>query len=360
SVRKVENKVRVTVQLLDVQGQKHLWSQDYDRELKDLFVIQSDIAQKVAEALKVQLMAGEKQQIEKKGTENLEAYTLYLKGRYYENEYTSEGLKNGVEYFERAIKKDPNYVQAYVSLANTSCILGFYNVQPPKTLILKARDAAVKALEIDNTLAEGYTSLGLIKLLHDWDWSGAESAFKQALERNPNYAPVHQWYTWYLSAMGRHDEAIAEIQKALELDPLSLIINRDVGLTLYFARRYDPAIEQYRKTLEMDPNFNVAYWGLGLAYLQKKMYEEAIPAFQKARSPGVLGYAYALSGKKDEAQKVLSHLKEQLKQRYVQSYFLAVIYAGLDEKDQAFQWLQKAYEERSPYLIWLQVDPLYD
>ncbi|MCI0560210.1 MAG: tetratricopeptide repeat protein, partial [Nitrososphaera sp.] len=325
SVRKSENAVRITVQLIDTQSQVLLWSQDYDRELKDVFAIQSDIAEQVAEALKLQLVTEEALQIEKKGTENLEAYPLYLKGRYYLNKRTLEGIKKGIEHFEQAIEKDPNYALAYAGLADSYNLLAAYGFLPPKEAYPRARAAAEKALEINDTLAEAQTSLAFVKHRFDWDWSGAEEAFEQALDLNPSYATTHHWYAFYLIQMGRIEESFAEIKRAQELDPLSLIINTDVGRVFYYARQYDRTIEECQKTLEIDPDFVRAHLDLGLAYEQKAMYEEAIQALQKVVNltggsllpTALLGHAYGISGKLSEAQKILELLKEKSQQNYV-------------------------------------------
>lgn len=369
SVRKVGDQLRITVQLIDVESQGHLWTQDYDRELKDVFGIQSDVAQNVVEALKAQLLAGEKEQIEKKGTESLEAYNLYLKGLYHANKYSEEGFKKGIKYFEEVIEKDPSYAQAYAMIAFSYDNLGFYGFLPQKVAYSKVKLAATKALELDNTNAEAYGELGNTKLFNDYDWSGAESAYKRAIELNPNSALAHYWYGInYLSPLERHEEAIAEIKRALELDPLSLLINGDLGWAFYHARRYDEAIEQSRKVLEMDPNLFTALWCLGETYVAKKMYGEAIAAIQKmvditggwSGAVASLGWAYAEAGQRDQAQKLLGDLKERAKQEEIPSIYFAVLYSGLDEKDQAFEHLQKVYEEGSGFLPYLKVNRFWD
>lgn len=368
SVRKVGNKVRVTAQLVDVQSQVHLWSQDYNRELKDVFAIQSDIAQKVAEELQMQLVTEEKLDIERKATENVEAYSLYLKGRYYLNKRTVEGLKKGIEHFKQAIERDPGYALAYAGLADAYNLLESYGALPPKEAYPKAKAAAEKALDLDDALAEPYTSLAFVKQRFDWDWSGAEDAFKYALALNTNYATAHHWYALYLIQRGRTEESLTEIKRAQELDPLSLIINTDVGRVFYYARWYDQAIEQHQKTLEIDSNFVRAYLDLGQVYRQKALYEEAIAAFQKALKPAgnstvllaLLGHAYGVSGRNDKAQKVLDELKQRSDQGYIPPGYFAWVYLGLGEKDQALDWLEKAYEERASWLVFLKVDPLFD
>jgi TolB-like protein/Tfp pilus assembly protein PilF len=370
SVRKTANKLRITVQLIDVQTQEHLWSQDYDRELEDVFAIQSDIAQRVAEALRMQLLAGEIRQIEKKATENLEAYTSYLKGRFYWNKRTPEGMEKGVAYFEQAIANDPNYAPGYAGLADCYALLGSgeYGVLLPKLAMPKAKAHALKALAIDNTLAEAHAALANVTMVYDWNWLAAEKEFTRAIELNPSYATAHHWYALCLATSGRLEEATAEMKKAQELDPLSLVINLDVGLHFYFARQYDQAIAQYRKTLEMDPNFVLAHLTLGLAYVQKARFEEAIAEFQQAMTlsgesavvAALLGYAHAASGQKDNARRILDELTERSQQGYIPSYLMALIYTGLGEKENAFEWLEKAYEERSNLLIYLKADPILD
>lgn len=368
SVRKAENKLRITVQLIDVQSQAHLWSQEYDREFKEVFVIQSNIAQRVAEALKVQLMVGEKRQIERQATENVEAYTWYLRGRYFQGKRTEEGLKTSIEYFERAIEKDPFYALAYSGLADSYNLLAIYGYLSPKEAYPKVKMAAGMALEMDDSLAEAHTSLAFTKHRFDWDWLGAEREFKRAIRSNPSYASAHHWYSLLLSQMGRTEESFAAIKRAQELDPLSLVINTDLGTYFYYTRQYDQAIAYYQKTLEMSPDFARVYLDLGTTYEQKGMYKEAIATFQKgvmlsggnSLMMASLGHAYAVSGRREEARKILHELQHQTNQEYIVPYAVALIYIGLNEKDQAFQWLEKAYEERSGWLVFLKVNPLLD
>jgi adenylate cyclase len=362
SVRKAEHQVRVSAQLIKVQDQGHLWSQHYDRELQGVFAIQSDIAQRVTEALKGQLLTAEKQQIEKKGTENLEAYNLYLKGRYFFNKHTKEGIDKSKAYFEQAIEKDPNYALAYVGLADFYIRIPWFSNISAKEAYPRAIAAAEKAVELDHTLAEAYTSLADAKLMFEWDWSGGESAIKRAIRLNPNYAIARLDYSMhYLEPMLRHDEAMAEMKRALKLDPLSPVVNDHVGWPFLYARQYDQAIEQFQKALEIEPNLPYSCIGLGETYLLKGMYEQAILWHQKAvdvtkgwsTSVAFLGWAYGMVGKKDEAQRLLEELKERAKQEHIRPIAFALVYMGLGEKDQAFEWLQKAYEERSPELIHL-------
>jgi tetratricopeptide (TPR) repeat protein len=303
----------------------------------------------------------------KRYTDDSEAYRLYLKGRYFWNKYTKEGLTKAIEYFNESIGLDPSYSLAYTGLADSYYRLSTAYL-PPKEALPKARTAAMKALQIDDTLAEAHASLGLIKMFHDWDWSGAEREYKRAIELDPRSALGYLRYGSYLKLRGRFDEAITSFKRALALDPLSLQANSLLGIALYASRRYDKSVEQYRKTLDMDPNYLPARFGIGLAYTQKGMYDEAIIAFQKAgdladdlvEALGELGYIYAVSGKISKAHEVLDELKKRSETAYISPYNMAKIYAGLGENDLTFEWLEKAYKERSEWLTWLKVDPKLD
>jgi TolB-like protein/DNA-binding winged helix-turn-helix (wHTH) protein len=282
SLRQAENHVRVSAQLIDVASQGHLWSHEYDRELKEVFAIQSDIATRVAQRLKVQMTAGEKRRIEEPGTENLEAYTLYLQGRYFRNQWTEAGLRKAIAFFEQAIDRDPNYAMAYAGIADTYLLLPFFSATtPPMEVYPRIMAAVDQALRRGEPFATVHTTLASAKLWYAWDWVGAESAFKQALALSPNDAAAHRRYAWYLITMGRLNDAIAVMHRAQELNPLSPGISRNVGLVFYFARQYDQAIAHFRSTLEMDPNFRAAYSGLLYTYLQKGMYAEALAAGQQ-------------------------------------------------------------------------------
>ena len=368
SVRKADNMLRITAQLINVADGYHLWSERYDREMEDVFAIQDDISQAIVNALRIKLVGEEKTLLVKRYTEDTEAYNLYLKGRYFWNKRTEEGMKKSIEYYEQAIEKDPSYALAYSGLADTYNTLGDWDFLPSKEAYSKAKVAATKALEIDDLLAEAHSALAWVKHVFDWDWLEAEREFKRAIELNPRYPTAHQWYAEYLMKVGRHNEAIAEIKRAQELDPLSLIINAIGGYVFFFARQYDEAIEQSRKTLEIDMNFYPAHLNLGWAYEQKGMFEEAITEFQKAiRLSGGsslplrnLGHAYAMSGRKSEAKEILNELMELSKQSYDQSYGIALIYTGLGEKDQALEWLENVYKERSGGMAILKVDPRMD
>ncbi len=367
SVRRAADRVRITAQLIQVSDQTHLWAEIYERQLADVLAIQSDVAGRIARSLTVELLPAQQAALARASTTNSEAYEAYLKGRYHWNKRTEEGLKKAIEYFEQATAKDPEYALAYAGLAECLSVLGWYSLHPPKESVPIAKAAATKALEIDNKLAEAHTSLASAKMYYDWDWLGAEREFKLALELNPNYATAHHWYGDYLVMMGRFAEASTELERAHELDPLSLIINKTTGDPFYYGRQYDQAIEHFRKIIEAEPNFYVTHIFLGWAYEQKGQFPEAIAEFETASrlddSPVILaalGRAYAVSGKRGEAQKVLEELKELSQRRYVSPYLMAIIYTGLRKKDQAFEWLEEAYQDRSDWLAWLKVDPRLD
>ena len=346
----------IQVDLIDATNVAQMWGQHYDRRVSDILLVQEDISRDIFENLRLKLSVEEQKQ--------LEAFSLYLKGRNSWNKRTEDGLLHGIEYFQKAIEVDQSYAPAYAGLADCYNMLVVYGISQPKEAFPKAKEAATKALSIDSTLAEARTSLAFIK--HRWDWGGeeAEKEFQLAIKYKPTYAPAHQWYSSYLVAMGRFDEAIAEAKRAQELEPLSFIGNSHLGWILYLAGRYDEAIAHCKRLLDVDPNFFPARRYLGLVYEQKGMYKEAIDEFQQgvklSGNPlmmSLLGHAYAASGKKSEAKRILAELDQQ-KQRYVSPYTIATIYAGLGEKDQAFKWLEKAYEERDIWLMNLRIDPV--
>jgi len=379
SVRKAGERVRITAQLVSVADGYGLWSETYDRDLKDVFTIHDEISRAIVNALRVQCVSQKDTQFLKPYTENLEAHNLYFKGCYYQDRWTREwtregsllrstGLTLAIEYFRQAIAEDGKYALPYAGLAESYSLVGFHGLLPPKEVMPAAKAAAMKALEIDKMLAAAHTSLGVIRSVYDWDWSGAEQAFKCALAIEPLNANSHYWYAHYLASMGRLDAATAEISRAHELDPLSLVINMNSAITLYLKGQYSEAIEQSQRTIEMDSEFAGGYWSLGLAFEQQSNYEEAIQAFQKAAvlsgaAPwvmGSLGHCYALWGKTDKAAQALEGLKERSKRRYVSPITLAQIHIGLGEKDQAFQWLEQAHTQRDGRLIYLKVSPVYD
>jgi serine/threonine-protein kinase len=369
SVRKAGNRLRINAQLTNVEDGFQLWSEKYDRELDDVFAIQDDIASALVKKLKMKLTGEQESRLVKRYTENLDAYHLYLQARFHLNKRTEEGLKKGVTFCEQAIALDAGYALAYAGLADGFALLGFQGFLPPKDAMPKAKAAAEQALKIDNDLAEAHTSLGYIHAIYDWNWRGSEKEFVRALELNPNHPAAHYWYAlWHLLPTGQFEPCLAEIKKAQELDPLSLVLSAGIGWQYYFARQFDQAIEALQKTLEMDENFLFAHDILGQTYLQMGMYEQAIAEMGKAvalshrrtLSLGALGHAYALAGKRDEAQKILDELLALAQQKYVSSYDIALVYAGMDEKDQTLAWLEKAYEEHNGWLVFLNVEPRFD
>jgi len=367
SVVRSGNRVRITAQLIGVVPERHLWARNYERDLRDVLTLQSEVAQAIANEVKIKLTPQEQARLARARPVSPEAHEAYLRGRYHWNLRTEDGLKKSLGYFQQAIEKDPAYALAYAGLADSYVILAD-GVMAPREAYPRGKAAAFKALEIDETLAEAHAPLGAAREAYDWDWVGAEKEYKRAIELNPGYATAHQWYAMYLSEMGRHNEAIAETKRAQELDPLSLIINVHGGYIFFFARQYDEAIAQCRRTLELNPGFYQAHVYLGWPYEQQKLYAQAISEYQKAIAlePGnpalaaELARACAAAGKRTEALKVISQLKELSKQRYVSPYLMAQIHAALGDIDQACAWLEKAYEERSGELCTLKVDPRND
>ncbi len=361
-------KVRINAQLIEVKTDQHLWAESYEYDFANIIALQSEIARAIASAIRIKLTPADHHRLTNQHPAKTEAYHAYLKGRYFWNKRTVEGFQKGIEYFEQAIQIDPDYAQAYVGLADCYNLLYDYDLAAPGAAAPKARTAAITALSLDKTLPEAHVSLGFVRARYDWDWQGAEREFKEALELNHNDAIAHHWYALHLAMMGRFDEALSEITEALELDPLSLIINTNKGWILYFARRYDEAERQLTRTLELDPNFMSAFVKLGWVYEQKGLYPQALEAFQRALSLtkddanviGLIGNAHALFGNRKEALNILDKLKADSQQKYISSYWIAVLYASLDEKDQAIYWLDKAIEERSGGVVWLKVEPKLD
>jgi len=368
-VLQLDDSLVIRTELVHVSDGTQLWGEHYNRKLGDIFAVQEEIARQISEKLQMRLSGEEERRLAKRHTENAEAYRLYLKGRYHWNKRDKLANEKGIEFFQRAIEVDPNYALAYAGLADSYIVLGFHGVLPPNEVMPKAKQAAEKALQIDDSLAEAHISLAYVTEAYDWDWPRAERGYKNAIRLNSNYATAHHWYGEYLALVGRFDEAIAELQKAKEIDEsLSLIINTAVGLVLYLARQYDRAIEEHRRTLDLDPNFAHTHLCLGLAYLQKSMFDEAIAELQTAlaifgenpRAAAVLAYAYAISGKKDEAQALFDDLKDRSLRQYIAPCLIGLICIGLGDHDQAFAWLEKGCDERDLGLIWLKVEPMAD
>jgi serine/threonine protein kinase len=368
SVRKAGNRLRITAELVNVADGYHLWAEKYDREMQDIFAIQDEISLTIVDKLKVKLLREEKEKLIKRHTEDVAAYNLYLEGRYFWNKRTSEGFRRAIEHFEQAIVKDPGFSLAYSGLADAYNLLGFYCLMAPREAFPRAKAAARKALEIDDTVAEGYTSLGFANLYHDWDWPEAQKNFLKAIELGPGYPTAHHWYAEYLLVVGRMDEAFAEGRSALEFDPFSLIINIFLGWASYYSGRTDQAVEQFHKTLDLAPDFAPAHFFLGLTYTQKEMFEEAIGEFLRAKAlfgetpliDTAIGHAYAAWGKTEELSRSLEALEKMSTRIYVPSYFRAGIYADRGDIDQAFLLLEKCYEERDMWFSFLKVDPIWN
>jgi serine/threonine protein kinase/Flp pilus assembly protein TadD len=359
----------VKTELVDVANQSQLWGEQYRRRITDIFALQEEISQEISEKLRLQLTGEERQKLVKRHTDNTEAYHLYLKGRYYVHKRTPDWIKKGVECFLQAIDLDPNYALAHAGLAEAYGFLASSTGgQPPREAYPRAKAAATKALELDETLGEAHCTLGFFRLLFDWDFAAAETEYKRAVELSPNFANAWDGLGFYYKATGQHEAAIRACQRAQELEPLSLFITLSHAWAYYFARQYDRALEQGRKTLDMDPNFGFAYWHRGMVYLQQKKYNDAITAFRKAINLSgtavtfisYLGCAHARLGKHREARQMIAQLESLSKRQYVSSYFVAMIHLGLGDLDRAFEWLEKAYEERSGFLAFIKVEPMLD
>ena len=358
----------INVELVRAKDNSRLWGRSYNRKIADILTVQQDITREISESLRQKITGEGQRQIARRSTENPEAYQLYLRGRYFWEKRTEEGLRKSIEYYEQAIKSDPNYALAYVGLSDSyGMTTSTASTFMPSEAALKAKEAALRALELDDALAEAHVSLGRVKMNFDWEWPAAEREFRRAIELNPSYAEAHHIYAHYLMAMKRPAEAFAESKRYLELDPLSLAANYHFGWHYLYARQYDEALAQLLRTAEMDPNFVGTHLYLGWVYEQKGMYAEAIATFQKSielsTSPlmlASLGHAYAIAGRRSEAQKILVQLDNLSKQRYVSAYDRAIIYAGLGESEQALAWLERAYQEHSQFMIYLNTDPRFD
>jgi adenylate cyclase len=364
SVAKAGTKLRITAQLIQASDGNHLWSDTYDREMQDIFAVRSEVAQQVAATLKVRLLGEEKKQLDKKPTENLEAYNLYRQGRYYGDRVSEEGIKKALPFFEQAIQKDPRFALAYAGMADTYVAAADAFIAP-REAFSKAKEAALKAIELDDTLAEAHASLGLVHYHYDWDWAAAEKEFKRALVLNPQSAWSYAVYSQFLGGMGRVDEANEQGRRSLEIDPLSVTARWCLGWAFLSAGRSDEAIEQLSKAVELDPGSAWARTFLGRAYLIKGMQQRAIEELETARRGepddafvlALLGYGYAVTGRQSDALKILQRLDEMERRRYVSRAARAYVYAGLGDKDKAFEWLEKAYQERSDALAWFRQEP---
>jgi serine/threonine-protein kinase len=358
--------LEISAELVDVRDNRRLWGDQYDRKLSDILVVQDEISREISERLRLRLTGREKELLTKHYTENTEAYELYLKGRYFFDKRTVEGVKQSKVYFQEAIKKDPNYALAYTGLANAYTPSDL--LLPPRETIAEAKAAARNALKIDDTLAEAHTAQSRVLLFYDWDWQGAETELKRAIELNPNYAEAHHMYSHYLVNVGQTRQSLAESSRALEIDPHDVLLNVHLGWNYLYARQSDQAIDQMRKAIEMDPDFFRAHLFLGRAYEQKGMYKEALAAYERAieleakrgETVVMLGHLHAVSGNRTEATSILEELRELYRGNKISAYDLAVIYAGLGENEQAFEFLRKSYEERTGGLLLLKSEPIFE
>ena len=365
SVIRSGNKVRITAQLIEAPTDRHLWAETYDRDMKDVLSLQREVADAIVQQVQIHLTPEQKAELAPGRQVNPAAYEDFLKGRYYWNKRTSESMRTALEYFQQAIKKDPTYAPAYAGLADTYDLLGSYGLVSNDEAMQKARDAAQTALQLDNKLAEGYTSLAGVKFF-SLAWDDVEQDFQHAIELNPGYANAHHWYGLYLAAAGRNDEAVAQMKLAQGLDPLSLIINANVGFCLYLGKHYDEAIEQLKKTLELDPTFSAAHEYLGQAYLEKGQYDQAIEELKRATqlsndaaSRAELANAYASAGRRQDALNILQELSSPDKRTQAGAYELAMIYTGLSDTDQAFRFLRKAAEQKEGAMNNINVHPRF-
>jgi len=361
------SRIQVSIELIDVRNNRHLWNKRYERDATDILSVQEEIAKELSETLRSRLTGNEKDQLSKRYTQSNEAYQAYLRGRYAWNKRTEPDLQKAINFFNEAIGIDPQFSLAYAGLADSYQVLIFHGGLPPSAYSPMAKAAAERAIEIDDSLAEAHTALAYVKFYYEWDWPGAEREFKRAIELNPNYATTHQWYGEYLGNMGRQDESFAERQKALRLDPLSPIITSELGFSYLYARKYDQAIEEFRKAAELYPDFSPAHDFLAYAYQQVGRYDEAIAETQKSialahDSHDFIGLARinARSGRRGEAQRLLRDIAEGSKDRYYSSALMATVYVALGDKDRAFEWLEKAYQQRDWGLVQLRVSPDFD
>ncbi|HYJ85742.1 MAG TPA: tetratricopeptide repeat protein [Pyrinomonadaceae bacterium] len=368
SIQKAGDRVRVGVRLVSVEQGQTLWTEQFDETFLNIFTVQDAISRKVAGALAVKLGVEERARLGKRDTYSSEAYELYLKGRYFWNKFTPEDHQKATGYFNQAIARDPDYAVAYAGLADTYGASATNGWLRPNEAYPKAKLTVQKALSLDDTLAEAHSNLGALFMFYDFDWVSAEREYRRAIELNPDYEGTYEVYSYLLCALGRQDEGIEKARRGLEANPLSSSLGNDLGLAYYLARRYDEAIKQFQKTLEMEPNRAESLSGLGTVYKQKDMYEQAINEYQKAiessgrTSPilAQLGHAYAMSGKRKGAIRILGELRELSKLSFRESYDLAILYTGLGDWDKAFEQLNKAYEERSGWIINLKVEPQFE
>lgn len=367
SIRRQRDRIRVTAQLVSVRNEAPLWAGKFDELFTDIFNIEDRISEQLTRALMLKLTGEEIERLTKRHTESADAYQSYLKGTYFACKGTAEGARKAIDHFNSAIESDPRYALAFAGLADAYTWLSHFS-HAPREIMPKAREASLKALELDATLCEAHYALAMVKMWYDWEWPSVEERFRRAIELNPNHAMARTWFAFYLTAMGRFDEALAELRLAQEVDPLSLLTYSFTGWQLYMMRRYDEAIAQFEKALEMDSTFHSAWWGMGWANIWKGEYEASIRCFEKARALAVggaeiiagLGHAKAKAGNVREAEELLDDLQRLSQREYVSPFYVALLYAGLGDKDRTLEALHKAYEDRFEWTICINVDPVWD
>ncbi|HSQ59601.1 MAG TPA: tetratricopeptide repeat protein [Acidobacteriota bacterium] len=368
AVSRFGGRVRITAQLVDAREDRHVWAQSYERDVTDVLSLQSEVARAIAEEIRVQLTPGDTEGLARARRVDPEAYEEYLRGRFHWARRSEEGMRKAIEHFGRSIALDPAYASAYAGLADLYMTMGIFNFLPPGEAFTRARSAATRALALDASSAEGLLPLAGVQFHADWDFEAALASYRRVIELAPNLADAHHWYADILSAMGRHEEAVAESRAALRLDPLSLAVNTDVGLHLFYARRYDEAIAQQKRTLELDPTFGPALRSLGGAHEEKREFDEAIRCYQRAHelakdelsARALLAHAYAVAGREAEARALLAELRAAAATRYVSKYALAAIHVGLGERDLALDLLEEAFTARDRGMVWLGVSPRFD
>jgi TolB-like protein len=362
------NALSISLELINIRDNSIMWGDRYNREINDLVTVEDEIAQSVAEKLQIKLTGGGHIPLPKRSQQSPQAYQLYLKGRYYWNRRTGDAVKKGLDYFNQAIELDPAYGLAYAGVADSYAMMVFNVMISARDGLPKARAAATMALELDERLAEARSSLAFVKMFYDWDWAGAEQEFHRTFELNPNYSIARQWYAMELAALGRHEEAVRETERGLQIDPLSLSINATSSLLLYFVRQYDEGLDQGLATVEMDPNFFASHFVSALALEQKGQLERAILEFRASADLSgrwplfVAGYGHACAalGNREEALKVVAELRDTSARKYVSSFAVSAVYAGFGDKELTLDWLEKAYEERGTWMIFLNVHPYFD
>ncbi|MFL6278132.1 MAG: TPR end-of-group domain-containing protein, partial [Blastocatellia bacterium] len=367
-VLQIGDVLSIKIEMIDAMDGSYLWNQQYHCRIQDIFKVQEKISRTISEKLQVRINYEHEKQLAKRHTDNTGAYKLYLKGRYFWNKRTTEDLKRGLSYFQQALREDADYALAYAGLADSYILLASYNVLPPVDGLLKAKAMALKALELDDTLIEARASLALAKVNYDWDWAGAQREYKRIIEMNPNYATAHHWYGLFLVRLGHFDEALVELERAQDLEPFSLIISANIARTFYYRGQYEKAIEQCLETLELDPNFMAAKSALALVYSRARSFDQASAIWREImcvvgddpEAMAFFGNFCASAGQREKAVELIDKLEHISKSRYVSPFNFALIYAELQENDQAFRWLDKAYEERSDLLSWLKVVPALD